>query len=170
MNDSDNQNILEILQYLKNTQICKNCAENNEKLHEKNINIFQNSQESSKSYNNTVISLCYVALLIVFSATYNRMPQNIVNAFSINLLTSILFFYINEVHKNSIDRKINEKLYETVSKDNSKYYEALINWFTNRSDKYNNFKKYWFIYYQISFISGSAAAALLFGGLFYCHT
>ncbi len=167
MNDSDNQNILEILQYLKNTQICKNCAENNDKLVERNILIYKNTQESSSAYNNTVISLCYVSMLVIFSAIYNHLPQNIINAFGENLLISIFFYFINEVHKNHIDKEVNNKLNKTVNQDETKYYEALKNWFIDLNNEYTKFRKFWFIYYITSIVTGVTAAIILFYALFF---
>lgn len=167
MNDSVNQKILEILQYLKETQNCKNCAENNDKLTERNILVYKNAQESSSNYNNTVISLCYVSMLVIFSAIYDHLPQYIINAFGACLLISIFFYYINEVHKNHIDKKVNNKLNKTVNQDETKYYEALSNWFIDLNNEYTKFKRAWFFYYITSMVTGVTAAIILFYSLFF---
>lgn len=142
---------------------CEECI----KIQEKQLEIYIKSQEQSRMYNNTIISIGYAAAIVIFSSVQSKLPLLVIQVFGALAIISIVFFVINEIHKSSIEDKADEIFVKALNEERN-YIRAIHAWLDQRKISIESFNGFWWkIYFNISLVTGLLAGILLIISIFF---
>lgn len=141
------------------------CVECN-KIQEWKMEVYIKAQEESRKYYNTVISLGYASMLVIFSSVSDKMTSIVVHVFGGFFLLSLASFVFYEIFKSINDEKINESFQKALI-DRKTLQESLDIWFLKNKELTQDFNKYWRFYFSISLVSGIISGLILLFALFF---